>query len=92
VRLLRARFERALAAASSKNLEIPRDVQGCTGSRGMVAKETLVFIGPDLGHVRVTTPVGRRKGRIDPRRAPFSLLPVKRRKVSLRKKWPLFLN
>jgi len=41
----------------------------------MVARETLVFIGPDLGHVRVTAPAGRRKGRIDPRRAPFSLLP-----------------
>lgn len=42
-------------------------------SRGIVTKETIVFIGPDLGHARTTTPADQRRRWIIPCRL-FSLL------------------
>ena len=35
-------------------------------SQGIVTKETIVFIGPDLGHTRTTTPADQRRRWIIP--------------------------
>lgn len=54
-------FGISLFECDSRKDSRPREMFKVIRSRGIVTKETVVFIGPDLGHVRTITPADRKK-------------------------------